>query len=91
MTMSVDSTEIISHSLEVLERIVLDGSVPRNIRRSADNVKKILSRQDESPAVRAALSIVVLEEISNDPNIPLHTRTLIWNLASQLETIPING
>lgn len=89
--MSVDSAEIISYSLEVLERIALDGSVPRNIRRSADNIKKILSRQDESPAVRAALSIVVLEEISNDPNIPLHTRTLIWNLASQLETIPING
>lgn len=88
--MSVDSAEIVSHSLEVLERILLDGSVPRNIRRSVDNIKTILSRQDESPAIRAALSIAILEEISNDPNIPLHTRTLIWNLASQLETIPID-
>ena len=28
-----------------------------------------------------------MDELANDPNIPLHGRTLIWNIISQLETI----
>jgi uncharacterized protein len=82
---------VIKQCVEVLSRIKDDDTVPRNIRRSADSVKNILLDTKESPAVRAASSISILDEISNDPNIPLHTRTLIWNIASQLETISVEG
>ena len=82
---------VIKQCVEVLMHIKDDDTVPRNIRRSADNVKNILTDNRESPAVRAASSISILDEISNDPNIPLHTRTLIWNIASQLETISVDG
>lgn len=82
---------VIKQCVDVLSRIKDDDTVPRNIRRSADNVKNILLDNKESPAVRAASSISILDEISNDPNIPLHTRTLIWNIASQLETISVEG
>jgi uncharacterized protein (UPF0147 family) len=66
-----------------------DDAVPRNIRRSAESVKIILSDVKINDAVKAASAISILDEISNDPNIPLHTRTLVWNVASQLETIPV--
>ena len=82
---------VIKQCVDVLARIKDDDTVPRNIRRSADNVKNILLNSKDSPAVRAASSISILDEISNDPNIPLHTRTLIWNIASQLETISVDG
>ncbi len=82
---------VIKQCVDVLSRIKDDDTVPRNIRRSADSVKNILLNTKESPAVRAASSISILDEISNDPNIPLHTRTLIWNIASQLETISVEG
>lgn len=82
---------VIKQCVDVLARIKDDDTVPRNIRRSADSVKNILLNSKESPAVRAASSISILDEISNDPNIPLHTRTLIWNIASQLETISVEG
>ncbi|HTY90866.1 MAG TPA: UPF0147 family protein [Methanocella sp.] len=82
---------VIKQCVDVLSRIKDDDTVPRNIRRSADSVKTILLNSKESPAVRAASSISILDEISNDPNIPLHTRTLIWNIASQLETISVDG
>jgi hypothetical protein len=82
---------VIKQCVDVLARIKDDDTVPRNIRRSADNVKNILLNTSETPAVRAASSISILDEISNDPNIPLHTRTLIWNIASQLETISVDG
>lgn len=81
--------ETIKQCVEALERIMSDDAVPRNIRRSAENVKAILQDKNANEAIKAASAISVLDEISNDPNIPLHTRTLIWNVASQLETIPV--
>ena len=80
---------VIKQCVEVLERIMSDDTVPRNIRRSADSVKSTLLNDQDSEAIRAASAISILDEISNDPNLPLHTRTLIWNVASQLETIPV--
>ncbi len=83
------SEKVIKQCVEILERIIGDDTVPRNIRRSAENVKGILLQEGLSEAVKAASAISILDEMSNDPNIPLHTRTLIWNVASQLETIPV--
>jgi len=61
--------------------------VPRNIRRGATEAKEKLQRRAEALDVRSASAIMILDELANDPNIPLHGRTLIWNIISQLETI----
>lgn len=84
-----DKQNIIKQSVDILTRIIEDDSVPRNIRRAADEAKSRLLNQEESEAVRAAYVISILDDISNDPNIPLHTRTLIWNIASQLEKVSV--
>jgi hypothetical protein len=75
--------------LEVLDRIIHDDTVPRNIRKTASEIKENLLHGEESLAVRAASAISILEEISSDPNIPMHVRTLIWNVSSQLERIAV--
>ncbi len=82
--------EVIRQCIEVLDRIINDDSVPKNIRRNADSMKKTLSNDRESPSTRAAMVVSKLDDIGNDPNVPLHTRTLIWGLSSQLETIPLD-
>ena len=87
--MSINPDEIIKQCIEVIERIINDDSVPKNIRRSADEIRTILLKKEDSQSIRAALSIRILDDISTDQNLPLHTRTLIWNLAGQLETIPV--
>jgi len=87
--MSTEPEEVITQCIEVISRIINDDTVPRNIRRSADEIKKILLKKENSVSIRAALSIRILDDISTDQNLPLHTRTLIWNLAGQLETIPV--
>ncbi|HID28099.1 MAG: UPF0147 family protein [Methanosarcinales archaeon] len=81
--------DTINQCIDALDFIMNDESVPRNIRRSADKVKNILLNKNETLSVQAATGISILEDMSNDPNIPMHTRTLIWNLASQLEAISI--
>jgi len=37
--------------------------------------------------VRAANAISALDEVSQDPNMPLHARTKIWQAISILETV----
>jgi len=88
--MPVNPEDIIKQSIQILDHIANDNSVPRNIRRSANDVLAKLRDDSESLFLRTASGISILEDISNDPNIPLHTRTLIWNVASQLETIPVD-
>jgi len=87
---SENPSEVIRQCTEVLDRIVGDDSVPRNIRRSADNIKNVLLNEKEPMSKRAAMVISNLDDIGNDPNVPIHTRTLIWGLSSKLESIPVD-
>ena len=79
--------EKIKQVANVLGRIVDDSSVPRNIRRSAEEAKTLLLNEDEEVGMRVSSAIYLLEEMSNDRNLPIHARTIVWNVASELETI----
>jgi len=74
----------------VLSRLVDDTSVPRNIRKSADEARTLLLNDAEEVGLRVSSAIYLLEEISNDRNLPLHARTIVWNVASELETIKLS-
>ncbi|MCS7121856.1 MAG: UPF0147 family protein [Archaeoglobaceae archaeon] len=74
--------------LEALNRIIFDDSVPRNVRKKASEIKERLLKTNKL-ALEAATAISVLEDISSDPNLPMHVRTMIWNLTSQLEKIAV--
>ncbi len=72
---------------EIMTRVSEDTSVPRNIRRAAGEARGALLKGEGDSMVKAASARITLEEISNDPNMPVHTRTMIWNALSILETI----
>ncbi|MDW8084244.1 MAG: UPF0147 family protein [Candidatus Caldarchaeum sp.] len=73
--------------VQILETIVNDTETPRNIRRIAKQASTELFNEKFKPAVRAANSIELIEEIINDPNMPSFTRTQLWMAISILETI----
>jgi len=73
--------------MDVLDQLAEDTSVPRNIRRGATNAKGLLTKAGTALDVRVAGAVHLLDELANDPNIPLHGRTQIWNIISQLETV----
>ncbi|HEW63837.1 UPF0147 family protein [Fervidicoccus fontis] len=79
--------EKIKNAIVMLTKVVNDVSVPRNIRRVATDAINKLKDPSLSPGVRAANAIQVLDEISQDPNMPVHTRITIWNIVSLLETV----
>lgn len=68
----------------LLDQIMNDRTVPKNIRKAAEDSKAILSGT-ESSEVKISTAISILDEITNDPNMPMYTRTQIWNAVSMLE------
>lgn len=70
-----------------LDMLIEDSSVPRNIRKASEEAKSILRGDAEPLDVRKAKAISTMDETANDPNIPMHGRTLVWNVLSQLETL----
>lgn len=70
--------------ISLLEQILNDRTVPKNIRKAAEDSKNVLSTND-SDEVRISTAIHILDEIINDPNMPMYTRTKIWNAVSILE------
>ena len=83
--MNVD--EKIAQISDGLDMISGDNSIPRNIRRGADDVKRMLQNKSDPIDLRVASATSRLDELANDPNIPLHGRTLIWNIMSRLEEL----
>ncbi len=73
--------------VQLLEQIVNDRTVPRNIRRSCEECINILKNESEAKDVRINSVISILDEVTNDPNIPMYTRTQIWNIVSILESL----
>ncbi len=82
-----DNEAKIKQAIVMLMKIINDTSVPRNIRRAATEAVRQLRDESLSPGVRAANAISVLDEISQDPNMPVHTRIAVWNVVTLLETV----
>ena len=84
-----EKEEVVKRCTEMLDEIIGDITVPRNIRRSTGGIKDKLLNGTESLAVRVAAVISDFDELTANPNIPSHTRALIWSVVSQLETISV--
>ena len=79
--------ERIEEATNMLGMVSEDTTTPRNIRRAAKQAITALQIVDNTPAVRAANAISVLDEILQDPNMPPYTRVKLWNVMSLLEAI----
>lgn len=69
----------------LLTDILEDRRVPRNIRAAVENARNQITGDKKDLDVKLSSAISILDEITNDPNIPMYTRTQIWNIVSMLE------
>ncbi len=73
--------------IPLIQQIADDRTVPRNIRDKCASAIKTLNDANIEFSVRINSVISDLDEISNDPNIPMYTRTQVWNIVTALEAI----
>ncbi len=74
-------------AIKLLDEIINDRTIPRNIRRVAEQAKQELLNENKPTELRVSAAIHLLDEVVNDPNMPLYGRTRIWNIVSILEKI----
>ncbi len=84
--MAVDETQLEQISTVILQ--LDDSKVPRNIRAGAkDAVEKWLLNKSKEMDVRIAMAQNKLEELSEDPNIPMEYGVLILQVLTALEQL----
>ena len=73
---------------DYLGELASDTSVPRNIRRGANEAaSQWLLNRSKPIDVRVFSAIKILDDLADDPNIPMHARTMIYNIITQLEMV----
>ncbi len=71
----------------LLQGMLNDRSVPRNIKRIAQRGLNELGKETETPGVLASNIMYLVSDLSLDPNIPFASRTTVYRIISILETI----
>ncbi|MFP4116734.1 MAG: UPF0147 family protein [Candidatus Aenigmatarchaeota archaeon] len=78
--------ESLEPAVDMLEQVSEDSSVPRNIQQECKECIEILKDDDEELSVRINSCTSKLDDVANDANIPMYTRTQVWNIVSMLES-----
>ena len=79
--------ESMKGAIETLEQITSSNSTPKTIKKSIMDLIVDLNNQEYSLSVRAANTISLLDDVTQDPNMPSYVRTQLWQAVSKLESI----
>jgi len=70
---------------QLLELILQDGSISKNIREILKEIREELT-DDKNIALKINAALQKTEDLSLDPNLNADIRTQLWNLATLLES-----
>jgi len=79
--------EQLKEAIQALNEVVANSSTPKMIRKSITDLVTELLTDEYSKSVRAANAISVLDDITQDPNMPSYVRVTLWQAVSKLEGI----
>ena len=87
MVDDAQNKESMKEAIETLNQIVENTTTPRTIKKSLIDLVEDLSSSEYSLSVRAANAISILDDVTQDPNMPSYVRTQLWQSVSKLESI----
>jgi uncharacterized protein (UPF0147 family) len=87
MADDIQNKESMKGAIDTLNQIVSSSSTPKTIKKSISDLIVSLTSQEYSLSVRAANTISLLDDITQDPNMPSYVRTQLWQAVSKLESI----
>ncbi len=87
MVDDAQNKESMKEAIETLNQIASNNSTPKTIKKSISDLIVDLSKEEYSLSVRAANTISLLDDVTQDPNMPSYVRTQLWQAVSKLESI----
>lgn len=78
--------EEIAEIIGMIDNLLQDFSVPRNVRKALEEAKNRLVGNEEL-GVRISAAVYAIEKVSEDVNLPAHARTQLWAVLSALEGV----
>jgi uncharacterized protein (UPF0147 family) len=87
MVDDAQNKEAMKEAIDTLNQIVSSNSTPKTIKKAITDLIANLSSQEFSLSVRAANTISLLDDVTQDPNMPSYVRTQLWQAVSKLESI----
>ena len=87
MVDDAQNKEAMKEAIDTLNQIVSSNSTPKTIKKAITDLITNLSSQEFSLSVRAANTISLLDDVTQDPNMPSYVRTQLWQAVSKLESI----
>jgi uncharacterized protein (UPF0147 family) len=87
MVDDIQNKESMKEAIDTLNQIVTSNSTPKTKKKSISDLIVSLSSQEYSLSVRAANAISLLDDVTQDPNMPSYVRTQLWQAVSKLESI----
>ena len=87
MATKEQNLEFLNNSVSTLNQIATNLSTPKNIRKNIADIVEQLKSDEYSVSVRAANTISLLDDVTQDPNVPSYVRTSLWQAVSTLESI----
>ena len=87
MADDAQNKESMKGAIDTLNQITSSNSTPKTIKKSITDLVADLNNPEYSLSVRAANTISLLDDVTQDPNIPSYVRTQLWQAVSKLESI----
>ncbi|MGY5148690.1 MAG: UPF0147 family protein [Candidatus Nitrosopumilus sp. bin_68KS] len=87
MADNAQNKESMKEAIETLNQIAASNSTPKTIKKSITDLISDLNNEEFSLSVRAANTISLLDDVTQDPNMPSYVRTQLWQAVSKLESI----
>ena len=87
MATKEQNLEFLNNAMSTLNQIATNPSTPRNIRKNIADLIEELKSGEYSISVRAVNTISLLDDVTQDPNLPSYVRTSLWQAVSTLESI----
>ena len=87
MATKEQNIESLNNAVSTLNQISTNPSTPRNIRKNIADLIEGLKSNEYSVSVRAVNTISLLDDVTQDPNLPSYVRTSLWQAVSTLESI----
>ncbi|ARS65013.1 hypothetical protein NMSP_1401 [Candidatus Nitrosomarinus catalina] len=87
MADETQNKQAMKEAIDTLNLIISTNSTPKTIKKSITDLVTDLVKEEYSLSVRAANTISLLDDVTQDPNMPSYVRTQLWQAVSKLESI----